>query len=240
MLLILFSIGSIANAQKDSLKDIKGEIGLRGVWQTGTLNQLIITPTGKLKVENSHVHLEANARYDFFLVSGMTIKNDLWSDIYFQFNPSGKIYPFMSGLTGFSQSYKIDYSNQVAVGIGANLVDRKSNRYFQANLGVGYFNLKYTQEIPHHAISLAPLLKMKMPIIGKKLALSLDFIGYLSLHNTDYFGLHNQLGLHVLLTKGFSIHLNHTTIYNKISPQNIASINTKLLFGMTYSRGKKS
>ncbi len=65
-LFVFLNIGHSVNAQKDSLKVVKLEIGLRGLWQTGTLNQLIITPTGKLIAENNRMHLEANSRYDFF------------------------------------------------------------------------------------------------------------------------------------------------------------------------------
>lgn len=236
-ILLLLILGFTANAQQDSLR-INGQIGLRGLWQTGTLDQLVATPSGKLTIEHNKVHLEANTRYDFFLVNGSTVKNDLWFDLYFQLHPANRFYPFLSGLSGFSQSFRMDYSTQVALGIGANLIQRKPNRYIQANIGLGYFNLKYNQEIPHHSISLAPLLKIRMPFPGKRLACSIDLMGYFSLLDTDYMGLHNQVGLHIFLAKGFSIHLNHTTNYNRTNPVNIAPTNTKLSFGITYSIGQ--
>lgn len=236
-IIVLISLLSFSSlyGQKDSSLVVKGEIGLRGLWQTGTLNQLIITPIAKLMIENNRWHLEGNSRYDFFLVNGNKVKNDLWSDIYIQYNPNKKIYPFISSLTGFSQSFQMDYSTQLAIGVGTNLIKRMPNHYLQANIGAGYFNLKYMQKNAHHAISIAPMVKVRTPIFGKRIAFSMDVIGYLSLMDTDYFGLHNQVGLHMFLAKGFSIHLNHTTFYNNINAENIAPTNTRLLFGLTYS-----
>jgi len=232
--LIILCISFSASGQRDTLK-MTGELSLRGVWQTGTLIQLIISPAAKLAIESSRFHMEVNSRYDFFLFNGTTIKNDLWAGMYFQYQPNKTIYPLLSGLTGFSQSYKIEYSTQVALGVGVNIIERKPNRYFQANIGLGYFNLKYTQEVVHNTVSVAPLLKIKTPVFGNKIVFSMDLTGYLPLEDTEYFGLHNQFELHLFLSKAFSIHLNHTTLYNKKKHLNIKPVNTKLVFGVTYS-----
>ena len=63
-------------AQNDSL-EIRGEIGLRGRWQMGNLNQLAINPNARLELSKTAFNTRLNANYQFLSVGNFTIISDL-------------------------------------------------------------------------------------------------------------------------------------------------------------------
>lgn len=63
-------------AQVDSIK-VKGELGLRGQWQTGRLNQFVMNPFGKINIENNRFNLELDVSYRVLFVNDISLKNDL-------------------------------------------------------------------------------------------------------------------------------------------------------------------
>ena len=97
------------SAQNDSLTT-QVELGLRGRWQTGNLNQFVINPEARISLSKNSFSTTLNATYQYLSVEEFTAINDLWIYSEFNWQSHKKVFPLIASYYGFAASYKIDQS----------------------------------------------------------------------------------------------------------------------------------
>ena len=161
IIIILLLLQSTINAQIDSLR-IQGEIGVRGIWQTGNFAQFVINPNGRITFEKKRTHIEIQANYEFLKVNKESLINDFWSFGLYQYNSGKTIFPIAMVHYGFAQAYAIDRSLIGGSGAGINLIQKNEHSCLQANIFAGYLNLKYENAAIHKATSIGFLFEIKI------------------------------------------------------------------------------
>lgn len=104
--LLISSMSSLQAHTRDSL-DYSTEIGMRGRWQTGTLNQLAINPRAFIKLKTQQNEFEFRADYQYLNVNNITVNSDLWTTALVQLNKKHRLFPSFITRYGFAKSYKI-------------------------------------------------------------------------------------------------------------------------------------
>lgn len=219
-------------AQSDSLS-VNLELGLRGRWQTGNLNQFAINPTASLKLSKTTFDLELNSQYQFLKVSGFTAIKDFWNIGIYRHRPGRKIYPMLATNLGFAKSYKIDHSYLAGGGVGLNLYRKSPIKYIRINVFAAYLDLAFATEIPHSSFAVGSNLKGSFPLV-KGMIFNWELHSFLSGTDTEYLGVNNLLQLHYKVSKSLFLTLSHNMIYNKKQIPDIEKVNTLMLFGIQY------
>ena len=223
---------SSAFSQTDTLT-ISSEIGLRGRWQTGNLNQLALNPTAHLLFSKKAFQAEVKGIYQFLRVEGFTIISDFWINGMVQLVPHKRIYPLITTNYGFAKSYKIGHSLLVGGGLGINLYQKSPRSFLQVNAFAGYMDLQFENEPRLSAPSLGTLLKAAVPI-ADRIHLSWELQTYHPDFNREYWGANNIVRLHFQVVKNLSLTASHHTIFNNKAITGIQKTNTLMLFGLQF------
>ncbi|MBL4650272.1 MAG: DUF481 domain-containing protein [Aureispira sp.] len=233
VLITLFCFQSKTVAQTDSLS-IKGEIGIRGKWQTGNFAQFVINPNGKVTLELKRTRIEIQANYEFLKVNQGSLINDFWTYGLYQYHSAKTIFPIAMVHYGFAQSYAIDRSLIAGLGAGINLVKKKKHSFFQINIFSGYLNLKYKNAFAHQAVAAGSYLRLKFPLKKDLIYVILESHAYLSLQNIDYHSFNSRVVLLLKIVESFGVNVTYSLIYNNNNPSATNEINGSLVFGLNY------
>lgn len=235
-ILLIFGLHNQIFSQ-DEQKAFSGQIGLRGMWQTGNLAQLFINPNAKFFIEKNGWFVELSSNYERLSVEGGTVLvNDFWSFAMVQYNKKNKkVFPMAIAHSGFAVSYAVENSTLGGIGAGAHLIEKDAHRYFQINTFVGMMHLKYDFAEAHQAPTAGTYIKFKFPIQKEQLYLAVDLHTYLSMETPKYRGFNSSTNLTYILNKDFSLELNYRTVYNRDTPDWIHKYNGKLNFGLRYT-----
>jgi len=233
VVIIVFCIQNNAITQTDSLR-INGEIGVRGKWQTGNFAQFVINPSGKIILEKKRNRIEIQANYEFLKVNQGSLINDFWTYGMYQYNSDKTIFPMAMSHYGFAQAYAIDHSLIGGVGIGLNAIKKSTHRLLQANIFIGYLNLKYENAPIHKAASMGSYVRFKFPIKKELVHAILDSHAYVSLNDSDYRSFNSRVALLFQIVKDFGVNITYSMVYNNNNPSVISKTNGKLVFGLSY------
>ena len=235
-LLFLMAFGSTSTAQ-DSLS-FSTELGLLGRRQTGNLDQLVLSPSARLKIGKSSFDTEITATYQFLEVNGFRSINDLWINNVVRIKPTKRVYSFSIVYYGFADSYRIDRSLIGGAGLGINVVQSTLDKYLQVHLYGGYASVDFQQAPSQSSPSFGSFVKAAFPLNSDKLSLLWEFHSYHALNDQDFEGVNNILQIRYALFKGFHLNASHTTIFNNTVNEGIAKTNTLMMFGLAYSYNK--
>ncbi len=211
-----------------------GFVGLRGMWQTGNLNQINLMPNGKIWLIHSNHYAEVLGAYHYIKVDGFEAKNDLWFYSLYQYSPNNRLYPSANVVSGFAVSYRIDHSIVAGIGGGLNIILNSPGKYFQFHMYGSYLEFKFEEEDPLQSFALSTLLRAKIPVT-KWLIVGWELGSYHSMDETAFWGGGNLFQLIFNLSKNFSVNISHQTYYNHQTATNIQETNTQMLFGFQYS-----
>ncbi len=232
LILIFLLFHLMGNSQNDTLF-VQGEIGLRGRWQTGNLDQIGINPNSRFKIYNSKLNSDVLATYQLLKVNGFTAVSDLWIGSISRLNAHKKIYPMVSANFGFAESYRINSSIVMGAGAGINMIKASPFRYFQINGYAGYLDFKFEDTKAHTAAMIGTSMQSSLPI-GERMKFSWELHTYHSLSNDEFWGLNNIVILYVEVFRNIFVTLNHQTIYNNQNIESIKNTNTLMLFGFQF------
>lgn len=220
-------------SQSDSLR-IQLEVGLRGRWQSGNLNQLGLNPHGKLLLANSHQRSDWQATYQYLTVEGFAIISDFWLSGFHAFQPNKRIHPLAAVFTGFAKSYKITESLVSGVGAEVNIHQASAMNFLRMHLFAGYMHVTFQQELPHTALAIGSGLRSAFPL-GKRLQVIWELDTYHSSKEVAFWGANHRLILLYPIFKGISFNLSHTTIFNNKTFPELKKTNTLMLFGIQFN-----
>lgn len=230
---ILLLLRMAGMGQTDTI-NVNGFIGLRGMWQTGNLNQINLMPNGKMWLSHPNHYMEISGNYHFIKVDGFEAKNDLWFYGLYQRRPQKRFFPSFHTIAGFAVSFKIDRSVVTGVGGGMNIIRRGPQKYFQFHLHGSYLNFQFKAKPALRSFALGSLFRANIPV-NKWLLLGWELASYHSMETTAFWGGGNLFQLIFHLAKNFSVNLSHQTYYNHQTATDIEQTNTQLLFGLQYS-----
>lgn len=233
-MVLFLLLQSVINAQTNGLQ-LKGELGVRGKWQTGNFAQFVINPNGQLIIEQKRTRFEVQANYEFLKVNQGSLINDFWSYGLYQYNFGKTFFPMAITHYGFAQAYAIDRSLIGGGGVGINIINKNEFNYLQANLFAGYLNLKYENTAVHEATGLGSYVKVKFPLKNDLLYCILDSHAYMSLRNSDYHSFNSRIILVFQVVKRFGVNMTYRLVYNNNNPSVIEKTNGKLVFGLNYT-----
>ena len=220
-------------AQTDSLQ-IYGQVGLRGKWQTGNFAQFVINPNGKLVVQKKKTRIAMQANYEFLKVNQGSLINDFWSYAMYQYNSEKRFFPMAMTHYGFAQAYAIDYSLIGGLGIGINAIKKSEDSFLQANIFMGYLNLKYENVPTHQATSMGSYVRLKFPLKKEAIYAMLDSHAYISLKNSEYHSFNSRMALLFQVVKNFGLNITYSLLYTNNNPSVIEKTNGNLVFGLNY------
>lgn len=228
LFLYIFSYG-----QTDSTS-IGGFVGLRGMWQTGNLDQLSLMPNGKIGLTHPKHYAEVLGTYHYIKVGDFEAKNDLWLYSLYQYTPNNLFYLSANVVSGFAVSYRIDHSIVAGVGGGVNIIKNSPRKYFQFHLYGSYLDFQFVGEKALQSFALGSLLRANIPI-NQWFNFQWELGSYHAMKETSFWGSGNLLQLVFNLSKNFSLNISHQTYYNHQTASNIEKTNTQMLFGFQYS-----
>ena len=234
---IFISSSSFSQTEPTDSVSLGGSIGIRGMWQTGNLNQVSLMPTGNLNLTAKNHFVQVSGNYQFLIVEGFQVKNDLWSYGLYQYKPYNLFFPSASAVSGFAASYAIDHSFVAGLGVGLNVIKNQGERYFQLHLHAGYLDFKFEDQIALQSFAFSSLLRAKFPL-KKGFVIGWELGSYHAMKETDFWGGDNLLQVMVRLNNNLSASVSHQTFYNHKAAPNIQNTNTQLLFGLHYSPRK--
>jgi len=220
-------------AQVNETTVFQTEIGLRGRWQTGNLNQLGLIPSAQLLVEASKFSISINSSYQYLKVDGFNPVNDFWNFALFKANPKHTLHPILAANIGFARSYKINKSYTIGIGMGYNLRNKSSKDFVEMGVIAGYMDLEYENEKPHKSASFGLLLSTSFPI-GENLHISNNLKTYHSSKDHTFWGGSNQIMLHYQLKENLSLNISQDLVFNNQNAGGIEKLNTLMLFGLQY------
>ena len=224
---------AFSHGQTDSTS-IGGFMGLRGMWQTGNLNQINLMPNGKVWLTHPNHYAEVLGAYHYIKVDGFEAKNDLWFYGLYQHKSNNRLYLSANVVSGFAVSYRIDHSVVAGLGGGVNIIKNSPRRYFQFHLYGAYLDFRFEEEEALQSFTLSSLLRANIPIT-KWFNFGWELGSYHSMKETAFWGGGNLFQLIFNLSKNFSVNVSHQTYYNHQTATNIERTNTQMLFGLQYS-----
>ena len=230
---LAFLICTQSYGQTDSVI-IGGLAGLRGMWQTGNLNQINLMPNGTIWLKHTKHYAEVLGTFHYIKVDGFEAKNDLWLYSLYQYSPSNRFFPSANAVTGYAVSYKLDHSIVVGIGGGVNLIKKSPTRYLQFQVYSSYLDFKFVGEDALKSFAFSSLLRANIPMT-KWLTFGWELGSYHSIREAEFWGGGNLYQLIFNLTKNFSVNISHQTYYNHQAATNIEKTNTQMLFGFQYS-----
>ncbi len=235
---VILFISTISSAQADSIKAndsliIRAQIGVMGRWQLGNLKQLNIRPNGGIKIGNSAFYTEINTTYNYLKIGEFNPVNDFWINGLYQYKPDHRLFTVLYANNGFAKSYKIDYSSLSGVGIGVNVVNRSTVKYFQTHLIAGYLDFKFENELAHKTVGFGSVIRMSLPLT-KQVYIKWELSSYHSLKDANYWGGGNVLQFDFKINKRLFANMRHQIFFNQKDKQNIEKYNSILMFGFNY------
>ncbi len=210
------------------------QVGIRGRWQTGNLNQLALNPAANLTISQGKFDLDLRGYYQFLRVNGFTAISDLWTSAAYRHQPTRRFFPLIAANSGFAKSYKIDHSLLLGAGFGVNLYNPAPTSFFRLHIFAGYMNFRFETRGPHTTPALGSAAILTFPL-QERINISWELHTYHSGKDSQFWGANNQLMIHFKVLKSLSINLNHSTIFNRKTVENIKNTNTLLLFGIHYN-----
>lgn len=233
-MLLLFSLCKTnIKGQPDSTQ-IGGFAGIRGMWQTGNLNQVSLIPNGKAWLTHPNHYAELLATFHYIKVSGFEVKNDLWSNSLYQYKPENRFFPSAQVVTGTAVSFRINHSILAGIGGGVNVIRKRPTKYLQVHLYTSYLNFEFEGESPLRSFAIGTNLRANIPL-NKWLNFHWELGSYHSMKETDFWGGSNLLQLSFRIGSKFSMNLSHQTYHNQHTITNIKNTNTQTLWGCQYS-----
>lgn len=210
------------------------QAGIRGRWQTGNLNQLALNPAANLSISQRKFDLDLRGYYQFLRVNGFTAISDFWTSAANRYQPTQRFFPLIAANYGFAKSYKIDHSLLLGTGFGVNLYAPTATSFFRLQFFAGYMNFQFESREPHTTPALGSAAMLTFPL-QERVNISWELHTYYSGKDSQFWGANNQLMIHFKVLKSLSINLNHSTIFNKKTVENIKNTNTLLLFGIQHN-----
>ncbi|MCF6297555.1 MAG: DUF481 domain-containing protein [Flavobacteriaceae bacterium] len=234
IIFFLLSLQEVKSQEQsnDSIQFSIIDIGLRGMWQTGTTNQFEISPNYNVQLYRKNYFFESVGQYQFLKVNNFAIINDLWSSLLFQYKQEKKFYPFVTASGGTAKSFLLNHFIFTGAGIGSNLYKKSASEYIQIHAFVGYLDFEIATDL-HQALSVGSILRANINL-AKKVQLNCEFRSYHSAKESSYWGLQNTIRLNLQVTKNLGVNLNHRLFYNQQVGGGIEQLNTTLLFGLNY------
>ena len=214
------------------------EIGIRGRWQTGNLNQLALNPNANLLLSKNQFKNEFQVSYQYLKANDLVINSDLWTSAIFQYQPNKLVYPTAIILYGYSKSYRIDHSLFSGIGAGINIRNKSSTDLIQLNVFAGYMDVEFESEDVHSSVAGGMLLKSMSPIT-KHINVILEIQSYHSASELNLWGMRNMTSLRYHIHNNIFINATHHTIYNNQPIAEIKKANTIMLFGISYQQTNK-
>ena len=233
-LILVWTICFYANteviAQKDSLNTTV-ELGIRGRWQTGNLNQFGANPSLRMVFSKPTFNTEIQSNYQYLKVNGFVAVSDLWTNGIYRFQPEKKFFPMATSVFGFAKSYKIEHSIMAGAGVGLNVFRKSIGNYFQIHVFGGYLNLEFENGPTASTPSLGAFIKSSFSII-QQLRINWELQTYNPLIDTEFWGANNLLLLHFQVSKVLFLNISHQTIFNNKTISDIKKVNTLMMFGV--------
>ncbi len=225
-------------AAQDTLS-VSAEVTLLGRKQSGNLNQVGLSPTALLKVNNSAFDLESRTTYQLLRVNGFTVVNDLWTNTFLRLGSGQRLYPVVVGYYGFADSYDIEQSFIGGAGGGAQLLRSENGASLEVTGFGGWVNVEFTGNPEsvnsnNSSMVLGSIIRGNLPLPVVKMKIRWEFHSYHGLRDQQFFGFNNLIQIHYPINKGFQVTANHNTIFNQTVSSGIARTNTLLMFGLTY------
>ena len=233
ILLLLILISSAAYGQKDSLTII-GFVGMRGIWQTGNLEQLSLIPNGKIQVRNTNNYAEVLMNYHFLKVNGFNVKNDFWVNSLYQHKLHRTFFPSLHANAGFANSFSIDHSIMVGIGGGVNFIQHTPSKYFQLHLYPAYMGFQWQGQRAIQSAALGTMTRTNLPLY-KQLSLRWELSTYHSIQESGFWGGGNLFQFNLAIIKNLMVNISHQSYYNNQSIEIIKNLNTQMLFGFQYN-----
>ncbi|MGH1363994.1 MAG: DUF481 domain-containing protein [Calditrichia bacterium] len=221
-----------AYSQPDSLS-IAVEIGLKGRWQTGNLNQLAINPDASLVLSKAAFSSEVQASYQYLRVNGFVAISDFWTMGILRHRPNRTLFPMLATNYGFAKSYKIDHSFLIGPGVGINLYNNSPGDFLRVQVFAGYMNIKFESKDPHSTAAIGTISQSAFSI-SKRMNIAWDFQTYNPGLDAEYWGFNNRIIIHYMVIKNMSLNLGHTVIFNNKTVASIKKTNGLMLFGIQY------
>lgn len=222
----------IGLSQKDSLS-VNAELGIRGRWQTGNLNQLGLNPDARLLLSNTKIALDFRASYQYLRVERFTAISDFWTSGLISYTPTRRFFPILAGYYGFAKSYKIDQSLFVGTGAGSNIINKSNRSFLQIHAFVGYFQFEFEEQDIHSTFAIGSIMKAAIPL-GKPFHITWQLDTYHATFDSDLWGASNVIMINYQISKKLFLNLSHNTIFNNQSATNIKKVNTLMMFGIRY------
>jgi len=222
----------------DSIQSTIINVGVSGMWQTGTLKQLMISPNFSLQLHKKDYFLEVSSQYQLLTVSNFAVINDLWNSALFQYKQKKRFYPFITASGGTAKSFQLNHFFLTGAGIGSNLYKKSVSEYIQVHAFAGYLDFEIAT-LPHQAFSVGSIIRANINL-SKKIQLNNSFTSYHSTKQANYWGLQNNLILNFLITKNLTVNLNHRLFFNEQTVIGIEKLNTILQFGVNYKFKRES
>ncbi len=220
-------------AQVESKNSFTADIGIRGRWQTGNLNQLGLIPNANLQLKREKYSLQIRSKYQYLKVDGFNAINDFWTFSHFKLHPEKKIHPLFVTYYGYAKSYRIAHSFYSGLGLGINLRQKSKMDFIEIGFSTGFMNFQFEQRHAHKSTSLGFIFETSYPL-GEKLFISNDLKSYHSIQKSAYWGASNQLTLHLQLKKNMDFNISQEIVFNNENAEGIKKLNTLLLFGIQY------
>ena len=232
LLILFFCIESIAIGQSDSLI-MNIEMGIRGRWQTGNLNQLAINPNVRLVFSNQKFLTEFRADYQYLKVSGFVPVNDLWTSWTYKYRPKRKLFPLIRTIGGFAKSYKIDHSFLAGGGAGINILYKSPFQYLQFHAFAGYMDFQFEGENLYTSPTIGTTIQSSFSI-APRMNISWEIQSYHTTKDNSFWGGSNNVFFIFQLFKKLSFTINHNTIFNNKTIADIKNTNSLMLFGVQF------
>ena len=233
---LLCLIAGFAFGQTDSIQ-VNGFIGLRGMWQTGNLNQFNLMPNGKVWLNHPKHYAEIIGNYHFIKVDDFEAKNDLWFYGLYQYNHNKRFFPSAHAIGGYAISYRIDHSIVTGLGGGMNVISNSPNRYFQIHIYGSYLDFKFEEKEVIQSLALGSHLRVNIPF-NKWMVFNWELGSYHTFKELDFWGGSNLIQLLFQLGEKCALNISHQTYYNHQTADNIENTNMQTLFGFQYSFNK--
>lgn len=232
-LFILFlSMENLAIGQSDSLI-VNIEMGIRGRWQTGNLNQFALNPNARMIFSNQKFKTEFRADYQYLKVSGFVPVNDLWASWTYKYRPMRKTFPLIKAIGGFAKSYKIDHSFLAGGGAGINIIHKSPFQYLQFHAFAGYINFQFEREELYTSPAIGTTIESSFSI-APRMNIIWEIQSYHTTKDSSFWGGSNNILLIFKLSKILSFTINHNTIFNNNTIADIKNTNSLMLFGVQY------
>ncbi len=228
--LLLIPLSVKAQSDKPS---IQANLGIRGRWQTGNLNQLGLIPNAAILLQSENISLKINSSYQYLLVENFNPVNDFWTFSVLKWQTKRKIHPIIGANFGFAKSYKIKQSYSYGMGYEARLYEKSDKEYLYTGLLVGYMNFQFEHANSHTGAHMGLLLSSAIPV-SDKIFMTIGLKSYHSLKEIDFWGGSSQIMLNYQFKKNLSLNISQDIVFNNQNEPGIKQLNTLMLFGVRY------